>query len=69
MLPIARGLGACYLGKDLQHNCFGARQNHMEQAPYMRLRLFYHSVFRKCVWFSHGSLQIIKYYDSFSVVK
>ena len=58
MLSLARGLGASYLGKDLQHNCFGARQNHMEQASFMRLRLFYHSVFRKCVWFCHGSLQI-----------
>ena len=41
MLPLARGLGAWYLGKDLQHNCFGARQNHMEHASFMRLRLFF----------------------------
>ena len=40
MLSLARGLGACYLGKDLKHNCFGARQNHMEQASFMRPRLF-----------------------------
>ena len=47
MLPLARGLGAWYLGKDLQHNCFGARKNYMEQASFMRLRLFYHSVGRE----------------------
>ena len=29
MLPLARGLGAWYLEKDLQYNCFGARQNNI----------------------------------------
>ena len=36
MLPLARGLCAWYLGKDLQHNCFGARQNIS-----MKLRLLF----------------------------
>ena len=47
VLPLARGLGAWYLGKDLQHNCFGARQYHMEYASFMRIRLFF--IIQYCV--------------------